>query len=39
MNYPLFNKNGKEKTLRSRVSERKILQDVLFGEETEKTLL
>lgn len=39
MNYSLFNRDGKLNTLRNRIHERKILQDVLVGDKTQKSLL
>lgn len=39
MSYPVFNRDGKLVTLRNRVYERKILQDILLGEKTQKPLL
>lgn len=39
MNYPLFNKDGKLNTLRNRLHERKILQDIPNEEKIQKPLL
>lgn len=36
MNYSLFNRGGKLSTLKNRIHERKILQDVLVGQKTQK---
>lgn len=39
MNYPLFNKDGKLNTLRNRLHDGKILQDVLSEEKIQKPQL